>query len=72
MLTCRRRKRKEEDEELLLLLVVVVVVVKEYMKIQEKNGHQKTYWSITRVSAGLHTTTNTLRVAEQDITKLYK
>ena len=34
-----------------------------------KNRHQEIYWSITRVSAGLHTTTSTLIVGEQERTE---
>ena len=37
----------------------------DYIKIHE-NRHQKINWSIIRESAGLHTTTSTLKVGEQD------
>ena len=42
----------------------VGAVVIHNIKIRKENRHQKTCWSITRISAGLHT--STLRVGEQD------
>ena len=35
---------------------------REYIRIYKKNKHQKAYWCISQVSAGLHSIPSTLRV----------
>ena len=55
-----------EARTALILVCTLSVVNFLYLRIQKKNKHQKTYWSITKISAGLHTVTSTPRVGKHD------